>query len=64
MKVFIFSQFVHCPLVWVFQSRQLTNVIKNIQEQALKWMRQYLQQAALTDFDGGEKYISCTKSVK
>ena len=36
MKAFIFSQFVYCRLVWVFQSRQLTNVIKNIQEQALK----------------------------
>ena len=36
MNAFIFSQFGHCPLVWMFHSRKLNNRINNIHERALR----------------------------
>ena len=36
MKAFINSQFGHCPLVWMFHSRQLNNRINKIHERALR----------------------------
>ena len=36
MKAFITSQFNYCPLVWMFHSRQLNNLINKIHERALR----------------------------
>ena len=36
MNVFIFSLFGYCPLVWMFHSRKLNNLINNIHEHALR----------------------------
>ena len=36
MKAFITSQFNYCPLVWMFHSRQLNNLINKIHESALR----------------------------
>ena len=36
MNVFIFSLFGYCPLVWMFHSRELNNLINNIHEHALR----------------------------
>ena len=35
MKAFITSQFSHCPLVWMFQSRTMTNLINSFHEKVL-----------------------------
>ena len=36
MKAFITSQFNYCPLIWIFNSRQLNNRINKIHKKALK----------------------------
>ena len=36
MKSFIESQFVYCPLIWMFHSRGLNNKINRIHERALR----------------------------
>ena len=36
MKSFITSQFIYCPLVWVFHSRKLNNEINAIHDRALR----------------------------
>ena len=36
MKAFVTSQFNHCPLIWMFYSRQLNNRINKIHEGALR----------------------------
>ena len=36
MKSFITSQFSHCPLIWMFHSRRLSNKINCIYEGALE----------------------------
>ena len=36
MKAFIESQFGYCPLIWMFHSRKLNNVINRIHERALR----------------------------
>ena len=36
MKAFITSQFSYCPLVWMFHSRTLNNLINKIHERALR----------------------------
>ena len=36
MNAFIFSQFGYCPLVWMFHSRKLNNLINNIHQRALR----------------------------
>ena len=36
MRAFITSQFQHCPLIWMFHSRQLNQKINKIQERALR----------------------------
>ena len=36
MNAFMFSQFGHCPLIWMFDSRKLNNRINNILERALR----------------------------
>ena len=36
MKAFIESQFSYCPLVWMFHSRKLNNIINRIHERALR----------------------------
>ena len=33
------SQFTHCPLIWMFRSRYLNNVLKNIHEQVLRLIK-------------------------
>ena len=35
MKTFVFSQFNHCPLVWMCHSRKLNNKLSRLQEWAL-----------------------------
>ena len=40
MKAFITSQFSYCPLIWMFQSRNLNNKINRIQERALRLVYQ------------------------
>ena len=40
MTLFILSQFGYCPLVWMFQSRQLNNRINNIHARALRLIYQ------------------------
>ena len=40
MKVFIFSQFGYCPLIWMFHSRTLNNKINRLHEQALRLVYQ------------------------
>ena len=34
MKAFMTSQFNYCPLIWMFHSRQLNNLINKIHERA------------------------------
>ena len=41
MKSFITSQFVYCPLVWMFHSKSLNNRINSIHDRALKELRNY-----------------------
>ena len=36
MKTFVESQFVYCPLIWMFHSRGLNDKINRIHERALK----------------------------
>ena len=36
MKAFIESQFGYCPLVWMFHSRSLNNIINRIHERSLR----------------------------
>ena len=36
MKAFIESQFGYCPLIWMFHSRKLNNLINRIHERALR----------------------------
>ena len=36
MKVFIESQFIYCPLIWLFHSRMMNNKINRIHERALR----------------------------
>ena len=36
MKSFITSQFVYCPVIWMFHSRALNNKINSIHERALR----------------------------
>ena len=36
MKAFITSQLSYCPLIWMFHSRTLNNLINNIHERALR----------------------------
>ena len=36
MKAFMTSQFNYCPLIWMFDSKQLNNRINKIQERALR----------------------------
>ena len=36
MKVFITSQFIYCPLIWMLHSNILNNRINNIHERALR----------------------------
>ena len=36
MRAFITSQFQHCPLIWMFHSRQLNQKINKMQERALR----------------------------
>ena len=36
MKAFNTSQFSHCPLTWMLQSRTINNHINNIHERALR----------------------------
>ena len=36
MKFFVKSQFGYCPLIWMFHSRRLYNIINSIHERALR----------------------------
>ena len=36
MKTFIESQFNYCPLLWMFESRNINNRINNLHERALR----------------------------
>ena len=40
MKAFITSQFNYCPLIWMFNSRELSNRINRIHERALRLVYQ------------------------
>ena len=41
MKAFIESQFVYCPVIWMFHSRTLNNRINRIHERALSLVSDY-----------------------
>ena len=52
MKAFITSQFCHCPLIWMFHSRNLNNKINPINERALRLVhRNNLSFSELLDLD-------------
>ena len=52
MEAFITSQFSYCPLIWVFQSRNLNNKINRIHERALRLVYQNnLSFSELLDLD-------------
>ena len=36
MKTFTFPQFSYCPLVWMFDSRNIANRVNKMHERALK----------------------------
>ena len=36
MKAFICSQFGYCPLIWMFHSRRINNLINSLHERALR----------------------------
>ena len=40
MKAFVTSQFIYCPLIWMFYSRELSNRINRIHERALRLVYQ------------------------
>ena len=40
MKAFVTSQFIYCPLIWMFYSRELNNRINRIHEPALRLVYQ------------------------
>ena len=40
MKTFVTSQFIYCPLIWMFYSRELKNRINRIHERALRLVYQ------------------------
>ena len=52
MEAFITSQFSYCPLIWVFQSRNLNSKINRIHERALRLVYQNnLSFSELLDLD-------------
>ena len=36
MKTFVESQFVYCPLIWMFRSRRVNSKINHLQELCLR----------------------------
>ena len=36
LKTFVESQFSYCPLIWMFHSRSLNNIINNVHKKALR----------------------------
>ena len=36
MKAFVSSQFAYCPLIWMFNSRQIKHKINKLHERALR----------------------------
>ena len=52
MKAFIASQFRYCPLIWMFHSRSLNNMINRIHERTLRLVYQNnLSFSGLLDLD-------------
>ena len=36
LKAFVVSQFNYCPLVWIFHTKELNNLINSLHEKALR----------------------------
>ena len=51
MKVFVYSQFSYCSLIWMFHSRKIVHRINSIQKRALELVYQDLTFQELLDKD-------------